>query len=147
MNGIPVTLAGNITHDPEAKPVPNGSLLTFSVAVERSYRNRDSEWMSQVSFVDVKAWGRVAEDAGAPGLLTKGTPVIVTGRLEQETWESEDGGKRSKLIVTADAVAVNVRGIETFERKRREPTEQSNGRPQRQMASASAGKSFEDEPF
>lgn len=148
MNGIPVTLVGNMTRDPEFKALNNGALLIFSVATERGYRGRDGEWVSQTSFVDVKAWSRVAEDAGTPGLLAKGVPVIVTGRLEQESWEAEDGTKRSKLVVVADSIGINVRGVESFVRKRREPVEgqaapasNANRRP------AMASTSFEDEPF
>lgn len=117
MNGINVTIAGGLTRDPEFSTVGSGSTLAkFSVACERSWRTADGEWDKAVSYIDVVCWKNLADDAAR--LLTKGTRVIITGRLDQQSWEDKDtGAKRSRLELTADEIAISLRHVESFERK------------------------------
>ena len=100
-----ITISGNITRDPEMRYTPSGvSKVTFGVAVNRSWRNQQSqEWEEQTSFFNVVAWRQLAENAGAS--LTKGMRVVVSGRLEQRSWETEAGEKRSIVEIVADDVA------------------------------------------
>ncbi len=104
-----ITISGNITRDPEMRYTPSGvSKLSFGVAVNRSWRNQQTqEWEEQTSFFNVVAWRQLAENAGAS--LAKGTRVVVSGRLEQRSWETEQGEKRSIVEVVADDIAPSLR--------------------------------------
>ena len=100
-----VTLVGNVTRDPEIRYTPSGqTVATFGLAVNRRWQNRqNNEWEEQTSFFDVKCWSQMAENVAES--VHRGTSVIVTGRLEQRSWETDTGEKRSKVEVVADEVA------------------------------------------
>ena len=104
-----VTLVGNVTRDPDVRYTPSGqTVVTFGMAVNRRWQNRqNSEWEEQTSFFDVKAWAGLAENIAES--IQKGTRVIVTGRLEQRSWETDQGDRRSKVEVVADEVAPSLR--------------------------------------
>src|SRR5438128_11217353 len=104
-----ITISGNMTREPEMRYTPSGiSKVTFGVAVNRSWRNQQSqEWEEQTSFFNVVAWRQLAENVGAS--LTKGSRVVVSGRLEQRSWETEAGEKRSIVEIVADDVAASLR--------------------------------------
>lgn len=104
-----VTLVGNVTRDPELRFTPSGqAVATFGLAVNRRWQNRQTnEWEEQVSFFDVKCWAQMAENVSES--LGRGSRVIVSGRLEQRSWESEQGEKRSKVEVVADEIAPSLR--------------------------------------
>lgn len=104
-----VTLVGNLTRDPELRYTPSGqTVASFGIAVNRRWQNRQTqEWEEQVSFFDVKAWANLAENIAES--LSKGTRVVVTGRLEQRSWETDQGDRRSKVEVVADEVAPSLR--------------------------------------
>jgi single-strand DNA-binding protein len=108
-NGNSVTLVGNVTRDPELRYTPSGAQnAQFGLAVNRRWQNRQTnEWEEAVSFFDVICWRELAENVAES--LTKGTRVIVTGRLEQRSWETETGEKRSKIEVVADEVGPSLR--------------------------------------
>jgi single-strand DNA-binding protein len=116
MSNADVTIKGNVTADPELKFSNNGNArLLFSVASNRNFQV-NGEWQKETSFFNVVAWRKTAEDAAA--ILEKGLPVIITGRLEQRTWDDKDSGqKRSTVEVVADAVAVNVYAIDGVSRR------------------------------
>ena len=107
--GNTVTLVGNCTRDPELRFTSSGqAVATFGLAVNRRWQNRQTnEWEEQVSFFDVTVWQQMAENVAET--ITKGTRVIVTGRLDQRSWETQDGDKRSKIEVVADEVAPSLR--------------------------------------
>ena len=104
-----ITISGNITRDPEMRYTPSGvSKVSFGVAVNRSWRNQQTqEWDEQTSFFNVVAWRQLAENVGAS--LAKGSRVVVTGRLEQRSWETEQGEKRSIVEIVADDVSASLR--------------------------------------
>ena len=104
-----ITLVGNITRDPELRFISSGTAnTTFGLAVNRRWQNRQTqEWEEQVSFFDIVCWRELAENVSES--LTRGTRVIVTGRLEQRSWETQEGEKRSKIEVLADEVAPSLR--------------------------------------
>ena len=104
-----VTLTGNITRDPELRFTPSGqAVATFGLAVNRRWQNRQTnEWEEQVSFFDVKCWAQMAENVSES--LGRGTRVVVSGRLEQRSWETDNGDKRSKVEVVADEIAPSLR--------------------------------------
>ena len=104
-----VTLVGNVTRDPEIRYTPSGqTIATLGLAVNRRWQNRQTqEWEEQTSFFDVKCWAQMAENVSES--IQKGTRVIVTGRLEQRSWETDNGDKRSKVEVVADEIAPSLR--------------------------------------
>lgn len=104
-----VTLVGNVTRDPETRFLPSGqSVTTFGLAVNRRWQNKQTqEWEEQVSFFDIKAWANLGENVTES--ITRGTRVVVTGRLEQRSWETEAGEKKSRIEVAADEVAPSLR--------------------------------------
>lgn len=97
-----VVLMGNLTRDPELRQIPSGqSVCSFSLALNRSYKGSDGEWQEATDFVDVVAWANLGERVAQ--YVTKGRPVLVSGRLQSRQWE-KDGQKRSKLEVVAHDV-------------------------------------------
>ncbi len=96
-----VILIGNLTRDPEMKFLPNGSAVTnFGLAMNERYTDRKTgEQKESACFVEVETWGRQAEIANE--YLTKGRPVFIEGSLKFDSWETEDGSKRSRLSVRA----------------------------------------------
>lgn len=107
-NGNSITLVGNVTRDPELRFTPSGQANTrFGLAVNRRWQDRASgEWQEATSFFDVVCWREMAENASES--LSKGSRVIVSGRLEQRSWEQE-GQKRSAVEVIADEIGPSLR--------------------------------------
>lgn len=100
-----VILVGNLTRDPEVRYIPSGTAVCdISLAVNSQWTDRKTnERKEEVTFVEVTLWGRTAEIAGE--YLAKGRPVLIEGRLTQDSWEDkETGQKRSKLKVVADGM-------------------------------------------
>lgn len=105
--GNTVNVVGNITRDPELRYTPSGASVTnFSIAWNRRYE-RNGEQVEEVSYFDIVCWGSLADNVAAS--LTKGNRVLVTGRLDQRSWETPQGDKRSKIEITADDVAPSLR--------------------------------------
>ncbi len=104
-----VTIVGNLTREPELRFTNTGrGMDQFGVAVNRRWQNRQSgEWEEQVSFFNVTAWGDLGENCAAS--LGKGSRVIVNGRLEQRSYETQQGEKRSVVEIIADEVGPSLR--------------------------------------
>ncbi len=95
-----VILVGNVTRDIELRYIPSGTAVTdLGLAVNDRRKSQSGEWVEETTFVDVTLWGRTAEVASE--YLSKGSPVLIEGRLKLDTWESE-GQKRSKLRVVGE---------------------------------------------
>lgn len=109
MSGNSVTIVGNITRDPELRYTPSGQAnASFGLAVNRRWQNRQTqEWEEATSFFDVVCWREMAEHVSES--LSRGARVMVSGRLEQRSWETQDGDKRSKVEVIADEVGPSLR--------------------------------------
>lgn len=141
MNGLQLSAVGNLTRDPETQSLASGATLTkFSIAVERSWRTESGEWDKATSYLDVVCWRYLAEDAAR--LLEKGVRVVVSGRLDQVTWEDKDtGAKRSRFELTADEIALHLKNIESFERRRYDENapKAAASRPQARPASPQGG--------
>ena len=108
-NGNTVELIGNITRDPELRFTPSGAAVAnFGLAVNRRWRNQQTnEWEEQVSFFDIVCWRELAENVAES--LTKGSRIMVAGRLDQRSWETDNGEKRSKVEVVADEIGPSLR--------------------------------------
>ncbi|MGI8983814.1 MAG: single-stranded DNA-binding protein [Acidimicrobiales bacterium] len=159
MNGNSVTLVGNITRDPELRFTASGqATASFGLAVNRVWNDRQTnEKKEAVSFFDIVCWREMAENASES--LTKGARVVVTGRLEQRSWETPEGDKRSKIEVIADEVGPSLRWATAEVRKndRRGPGEgagQPSNSGQRPVANPAPNSGapaptydYGDEPF
>jgi single-strand DNA-binding protein len=95
-----VILVGNLTKDVELRHIPSGTAVTdISLAVNERVK-RNEQWVDDVNFFDVTLWGKTAEVAGM--YLSKGSSVLIEGRLKQDKWEQEDGQKRSKIKIIGE---------------------------------------------
>jgi single-strand DNA-binding protein len=95
-----VVLLGNLTRDPELKYIPSGMAVTeIGLAVNDRRKNAQGQWVDEATFVDITLWGRTAEVASE--YLSKGSSVLIEGRLKLDSWEKE-GKKMSKLRVVGE---------------------------------------------
>ncbi|MDQ3984978.1 MAG: single-stranded DNA-binding protein [Actinomycetota bacterium] len=103
-----VTLVGNVTDDPELRFTPSGqAVANFTVAVNRRYKSGD-KWEDKLDgFFRCSCWREMAENAAES--LRKGTRVVVVGRLQQRSWEDQEGNRRSQVEVQVDEVAPSLR--------------------------------------
>lgn len=96
-----VILLGNLTRDVELRYLPSGmAVADLGLAVNDRRKGQNGEWVDETTFVDVTVWGRTAEVAGE--YMSKGSPCLIEGRLKLDTWQANDGQKRSKLKVVGD---------------------------------------------
>ena len=95
-------ITGNLTRDPELRTTPNGaSVCSFSVAVNRVYKDTSGEQKEDVSFIDCSAWGKLGEMIAQ--YAKKGSGVLVSGRLDQRSWEDKTTGtKRSRVEIVVE---------------------------------------------
>lgn len=108
MSNNSVTLIGNLVDDPELRFTPSGvAMAKIRFAVNRRYQDRNNEWQEETSFFGGTCWRDMAENVAES--LQKGMRVIVTGRLEQRSWETQDGDKRSIIEVRIDDIGPSVR--------------------------------------
>ena len=128
-NGNNITIVGNCTRDPELRFTASGQAnASFGVAVNRRWQNRQTnEWEEAVSFFDVVCWRQLAENVAES--ITKGSRVIVTGRLDQRSWETQDGDKRSKVEIVADEIgpSLNYATAQVVRNERREGFDGGSG--------------------
>jgi single-strand DNA-binding protein len=96
-----VIIVGNITRDPELRTTPSGTQVCgFSVAVNRNYKDNSGEQRENVSFFDCSAWGKSGEIIAQ--YAKKGSGILVSGRLEQRSWEDKEGQKRSRVEIVVE---------------------------------------------
>ena len=95
-----VILVGNLTRDIELKYTQGGTAVTdIGLAVNDRRKSSGGDWVEETTFVEFTMWGRTAEVASE--YLSKGSPIMIEGRLKLDTWET-DGQKRSKLRVICE---------------------------------------------
>ena len=145
-----ITVAGNITRDPELKFLNSGqAAVRLSIAVNRRWQNRQTqEWEERVSYFEVAGYGALAENAA--NSLTKGARVIVSGRLEQRTWETENGDKRSIVEINADEIGPSLKwatAVVTRTPRAEGSNFQSNDRPAPAARPSEPTYAFDEEPF
>ena len=108
-NGNSVTVIGNLTRDPELRFTPSGAATcTTGIAVNRRWKNNQTnEWEEATSFFNLVLWRDLAEHFAES--CTKGARVIVSGRLEQRSWETQEGDKRSMVEIVVDEIGPSLR--------------------------------------
>lgn len=108
-----VTLMGNLTRDPELRTIPSGqNVCSLSLALNRSYKDAQDQWQEATDYVDIVAWGNLADRVST--YLHKGSRCLVQGRLQSRSWEQPDGTKRSKLeVLASDITFLDGRGQES----------------------------------
>ncbi len=99
--------SGRVTRDTELRYTPNGTAVADVGICSNRIWSKDGQKQEEPTFVDVTLWGKQAESL-AP-FLTKGAFVMVEGRLQLDTWETDEGVKRSKLRVVAERVNLGPR--------------------------------------
>jgi single-strand DNA-binding protein len=98
-----VILLGNLTRDPELRHTPAGMpVCSFDLAVNRSYTTKAGERREEACFITVVVWDKQAQTCAE--YLVKGRQVLVEGRLQHRSWETQDGQKRTKHEVVAERV-------------------------------------------
>lgn len=132
-----ITLIGRLTADPELKFTNSGkAVVKFSIAVDKRWQNKQSqEWETKTSFFNVSAWDHLAEHVAES--MKKGYRVIVTGIMEQRTWETDSGEKRNTFDLTADGVGPDLRFVTCTLKQ----SERASGNAPAQ------GPVFDDDPF
>jgi len=140
-----VTITGNAGREPELRFTPSGqAVANFGVAVSRRWQNRQTnEWEEATSWIDVTCWAQLAENVAES--VGRGTRVTVTGRLDQRSWETDNGDKRSKVEIVADDVAISLRwATATAQRNERKDNAGGNysGGNQSNQDNQQGGRSF-----
>ena len=92
-----VILMGNLTADPELRTTPSGqNLASFTLAINRNWNNANGERQEETSFINCTAWGKTGETISK--YVSKGRQLLVSGRLQQRTWQDKDTGKNRSAI-------------------------------------------------
>jgi single-strand DNA-binding protein len=103
-----VTVIGNLTQDPELRFTASGvAMANISVADSRRYQDRNGDWQEETSFFRGTCWRDVAENVAES--LTKGSRVIISGRLKQRTWETKEGEKRNVVELDIQDIGPSLR--------------------------------------
>ena len=129
-----VVLMGNLTRDPELRRTPAGlAVADIGMAVSEKFKNKEGEEVQNTCFVDIVAWGKQAEACGQ--YLTKGSAVMVEGKLQLDQWQTAAGEKRYKLKVRANRIHFTgsprreTEGKGTKDENQEEPAEVEVGSP------------------
>jgi single-strand DNA-binding protein len=131
-----VLIAGRCTRDPEVRYIQSGTAVTtLGIASSRAYKDPKDpggEWKEETCFVNVVAWGPLAERCGDS--LRKGSAVLVDGRLQSRSWETDEGQRRTVVEVRADRIQFLDRGAKSesepaFAGGPAEATSESGGMP------------------
>jgi len=130
-----VILAGNLTRDIDLRETPGGASVADAGLAVNDRRKQGDEWVDETSFIDLTLWGRTAENAAE--YLSKGSPILIEGRLKQDSWQNEAGEKRTKLKVVVDRLQFLSNGNGSKPEQKKETV----------SAGASEGKGDSDIPF
>jgi single-strand DNA-binding protein len=122
-----VTLVGNITDDPELRYTPSGAAVAnFTIAVNRRFKGQDGGWEDKLEgFFRCNCWRDMAENVTES--LRKGARVMVVGRLNQRSWETNEGQKRYEIEVQVDEVGPSLRWATASVQKSQRSGQQSGG--------------------
>ncbi|HUG31506.1 MAG TPA: single-stranded DNA-binding protein [Acidimicrobiia bacterium] len=143
-----ITLIGNLVDDPELRFTPSGvAMAKIRIAVNRRWRDQSGEWQENTSFFTGTIWREQAEQAAES--LQKGARVIVTGRLEQRSWENEQGEKRSVVEVQVDEIGPSLRWATATVNKTQRQDNWSDNRQQADTSTPAARDDYgpDEAPF
>jgi len=130
-----LTISGNVTNDPELTFTATGAArLAFGVAVNYGYTDAQGEKQEKTSYFNVTAWRYLAENSART--LEKGIGVVVTGRLEQRSYEDKEGVKRSVVDLIADEIGIATRSLETIQRRVKQDNAGNSGNSQGRTGNA-----------
>jgi single-strand DNA-binding protein len=138
-----VVIVGNLTDDPELRYTPSGAAVAnFRVAVNRRTRDESGQWKDgETSFFRVNAWRSLAENVAES--LTRGSRVVVVGRLRSRSWETQEGETRSAVEIEADEIGPSLR----WATAKPEKTQRSGGGDWSENVSVGAGGPAEETPI
>ena len=141
-----VTIVGNLTDDPELRYTANGAAVAnFRVAHSTRIRDAAGNWTDgDTSFFTVNCWRSLAENAAES--LTRGTRVVVTGRLKQRSWENQEGEKRTVVEIEADEVGPSLRWA-TAKVERQSRSASGGGDWAESVSVGAGGRSDEETPL
>ncbi len=121
-----VTIAGNLTRDPESKYLPSGvAVCDIGLAINETYKDKQGNKVERCDFVDVSYFGRTAEVLQQ--YCQKGDPILVSGKLRLDNWQTDDGQKRSKLKVIGERM--QMLGSKGGGQQQSEPSDQQSSAP------------------
>ena len=108
MNLNKVIVVGNLTRDPETRSTPSGqNVTTFSIATNRIWTDQTGQKKQVVEYHNIVAWGKLADICSQ--YLARGRLVLIEGRLQTRTWESQDGAKRNRTEIIAENMQMGPR--------------------------------------
>jgi single-strand DNA-binding protein len=141
-NDNQVVIVGNLTDDPELRYTPSGAAVAnFRVAVNRRTRDESGQWKDgETSFFRVNAWRSLGENVAES--LTRGSRVVVVGRLRSRSWETQEGDTRSAVEIEADEIGPSLR----WATAKPEKTQRSGGGDWSENVSVGAGGQAEEAP-
>jgi len=144
-----LTLTGNLTRDPEIRFANNGkAFCAFSIADNRNRKNASGEWEKETSYFDCVIWDESAENFA--NSFTKGNRVIVTGRLQQRTYQAQDGSEKQKVELVVDEIGATIKYATVAITKTERPAEDGDKWNRKDSTPASTTRfeaDFGDEPF
>lgn len=110
MNLNKVFIVGNLTRDPELRNLPSGTAVTsFGVATNRVWKNPQGQRQEDVQFHNIVVFGRQAETVSQ--YLTKGSLVLIEGRIQTRSWDGKDGTKQYRTEIVAERIQFGPRGV------------------------------------
>ncbi|MCH7883058.1 single-stranded DNA-binding protein [Patescibacteria group bacterium] len=112
MNLNKVFIVGNLTRDPELRSLPSGqSVASFAIATNRFYTNKENQKQQDTQFHNIVAFGKLADIARQ--YLNKGSLVLIEGRIQNRSWEGQDGQKKYRSEIVAQSMQLGPRGAKT----------------------------------
>ncbi|MDO8436372.1 MAG: single-stranded DNA-binding protein [bacterium] len=130
MNLNKVILAGHLTRDPQTRALPSGqTVASFGMATDRFYTDKSGQKQQQTEFHNVVAFGKLAETMSQ--YLTKGSLVLIEGRLQTRNWQDASGNKRNRTEIVTERMQL---GPRTAGRQNQGPSEPRQPEPKQDVA-------------
>jgi len=124
MNLNKVFLIGRLTRNPESKALPSGQLVVnFGMATDRIFTDKSGQKQQQTDFHNIVVFGRLAEIASQ--FLTKGSLVMIEGRLRTRSWQGQDGQSRSRTEIIAERLQLGPKSVDKTQSSETPPVEAS----------------------
>ena len=125
MNLNKVILVGRLTRDPESRALPSGqSVTSFGMATDRFFNDKSGQKQQQTEFHNIVAFGKLADIAAQ--YLTKGSLVLIEGRLQTRSWQDSSGNKRSRTEIVAERLQLGPKSAGKTIPSQEPPTEKSS---------------------